>query len=90
MRNKYRQVAAFTEVKQNLCKEPVTSATVLSPKNNPSIKTRINILNYFSEISTFNLLMDASSLCIPFQLQIFWKTLGQVALPPCFVIPTRG
>lgn len=90
MRNEYRQVAAFTEAKQNLCKEPVTKTTVLSPKNNPSIKIQINILNYFSEIGTFNLLMDASSLCIPFQLQIFCHTLGQVALPPCFVIPTRG
>lgn len=58
--------------------ESVTNTTVLSPENNPSMKIQINILNYFSEISTFYLLMDAPSLFIPCQLQIFCKTLGQV------------
>lgn len=76
MRNERRQVTAFTEIKFMQSRN-LLQTTILSPENSPSIKVQINILYYFSEISMFYLLMDASPFCIPFQLQIFCKTLGQ-------------
>lgn len=66
----------------------VTNKIVLSPENNPSIKIQINILNCFSEISTFYLLMDALH---PFPAANLLQDTGtSAALPSFFVIPTRG